>query len=150
GGPSPTVAPTPLSYPFYVLRRNGQEERHWLRADTNYPIDIAASRLIGQNARARVDQALSGLIWRTESDLCDVTQNRGVCTAATAAIVPPAPAPPPDATTPTPTPTPTPASAAGPSPSPAPTPPPSSPPSDPTASPPVTEGSVTTTELTAT
>ncbi len=84
GGASATVAPTPLSFPFYVLERNGQEERHWLGIDTGYAIDISASRLIGQNARVHPTRTLDGLTWRAESGLCDVTANRGVCTAASA------------------------------------------------------------------
>jgi putative cell wall-binding protein len=82
GGISATVAPTPLSFPFYVLERAGREERHWLRADTGYAIDISASRLLGQNARLRVDQPSSGLNWLGQSGLCDVTANRGSCAPA--------------------------------------------------------------------
>ena len=50
-GGSTTVAPTPLSHPFYVVDRGATEERHWLRADTGYAIDIRASRHIGRDAR---------------------------------------------------------------------------------------------------
>ncbi len=79
GGSGPTVAPTPLSYPFYVVDRGSTEERHWLRADTGYAIDIRATRTIGQNARPRSGLPSSGLTWSTTSGLCDVTAVRGTC-----------------------------------------------------------------------
>ncbi len=74
-----TVAPTPLSFPFYVFEHNGREERHWLRADTGYSIDISASRLLDTNARPRPGQVNSGLRWSAVSTLCDLTTNRGAC-----------------------------------------------------------------------
>lgn len=80
GGSGPTVAPTPLSRPFYVVDRGATEERHWLRADTGYAIDIRASRTIGKNARPRSDQVGSGLTWSATSGLCDLTEVRGTCT----------------------------------------------------------------------
>lgn len=79
GGGSPTVAPAPLSEAFYVLERNGREERHWLRADTGYGIDISASRQIGKNDRPRSNQSGSGLTWVRSSGLCDLTTARGNC-----------------------------------------------------------------------
>lgn len=79
GGSGPTVAPAPLSRPFYVLDRGSTEERHWLREDTGYAIDIRASRSIGKNARPRSNQAGSGLTWSSSSTLCDVTTGRGMC-----------------------------------------------------------------------
>ncbi|WP_426572341.1 FG-GAP repeat domain-containing protein [Aquihabitans sp. McL0605] len=79
GGGSPTVAPAPLSKPFYVLERNGREERHWLAVDTGYDIDISASREIGKNDRPRSNQAGSGLTWVASSGLCDVSTGRGAC-----------------------------------------------------------------------
>ena len=69
----PTVAPAPLSKPFYVLDRGITEERHWLRVDTGYAIDIKAVRTIGKNARPRSTQAGSGLTWSSSSALCDLT-----------------------------------------------------------------------------
>ncbi|MFL6205013.1 MAG: FG-GAP repeat domain-containing protein [Acidimicrobiales bacterium] len=75
----PTRPPAPLSRPFYVIDRGATEERHWLRADTGYDIDISASRQIGKNARPRSTQAGSGLTWRSTSGLCDRTAGRGVC-----------------------------------------------------------------------
>ena len=83
-GPTPnstnaTAAPTPLSSPFYVLKHSGREERHWMRADTGYDIDISASRLLNANARPRPDQIGSGLRWSPNSTLCDLTANRGAC-----------------------------------------------------------------------
>jgi hypothetical protein len=79
GKGDPTVPPAPLSRPFYVLDRGATEERHWLRADTGYDIDISASRTIGKNARPRANQAGSGLTWTGSSSLCDVTMGRGAC-----------------------------------------------------------------------
>ena len=79
GGSGPTVAPAPLSKPFYIVDRGATEERHWLRADTGYGIDISAVRQIGKNARPRSDQTGSGLEWRNSSGLCDLTTGRGSC-----------------------------------------------------------------------
>lgn len=81
GGPDWRTRPTPLSHPFYVLERNGQEERHWIRADTGYAVDISARRLLGRNARPRsgTANAGSGLTWSRSSDLCDLTTGRGRC-----------------------------------------------------------------------
>jgi hypothetical protein len=78
-GGSPTVAPTPLAEAFYVLERNGREERHFLAVDTGYAIDISASRQLGKNARPRSGQAGSGLTWTSGSGLCDLTTGRGAC-----------------------------------------------------------------------
>jgi hypothetical protein len=82
GSPGPTVAPTPLSLPFYVLAQNGREERHWLGIDTGYPMDISASRALGGNARIIPNRPTSGLTWVGASGLCDLTTNRGACTPA--------------------------------------------------------------------
>ncbi|MEQ1786856.1 MAG: VCBS repeat-containing protein [Acidimicrobiales bacterium] len=79
-GGSATVAPTPLSEAFYVIDRGTTEERHWLRADTGYSIDIRASRTIGRDARPRSSQVGSGLTWSSGSGLCDLTATRGACT----------------------------------------------------------------------
>lgn len=84
GGPSATVAPTPLSHPFYVVERDGYEERHWLQADTGFDIDISGRRLLGRNARPRPSQPGSGIDWLRSTDLCDATAQRGAC-------LPPAP-----------------------------------------------------------
>ena len=86
-GGSPTVRPTPLSHPFYVIDRGATEERHWIRADTGYGIDIKASRQIGKNARPRSNQAGSGLTWDDTSGLCDLTADRGDCGSVTPAGV---------------------------------------------------------------
>ena len=79
GGSGPTVAPAPLSHPFYVLDRGATEERHWMRADTGYSTDIRATRAIGKNARPRSNQSGSGLTWASTSGLCDITTGRGAC-----------------------------------------------------------------------
>jgi hypothetical protein len=78
-GGSPTAVPTPISLPFYVVDRGATEERHWLRVDTGYGIDIRATRTIGRDARPRSTQAGSGLAWSSSSSLCDATANRGSC-----------------------------------------------------------------------
>lgn len=65
-----------LAAPFYVLDRGTTEERHWLRADTGYGIDISGSRLIGKNERPRSTQSGSGVTWRSSSGLCDLTTGR--------------------------------------------------------------------------
>ena len=79
GNGSPITKPAPLSKPFYVVKRNGNEERHWLRVDTGYDTDISAVRQLGKNARVRSNQAGSGLAWAKTSGLCDVTAKRGAC-----------------------------------------------------------------------
>jgi hypothetical protein len=79
GGSGPTVAPAPLSHPFYVVDRGTTEERHWLKVDTGYGIDIRAVRTIGKNARPRSNQTGSGLTWSSSSGLCDLTAARGLC-----------------------------------------------------------------------
>src|SRR5215471_17654052 len=84
----------PLPAPFYVVKRNGYEERHWLARDTGYGIDITARRLLGQNARPRDGQPQSGLQWDATSDLCDLSRPGMVCgpkatTAASPRVSPP-------------------------------------------------------------
>lgn len=81
----------PLTAPFYVVVRNGYEERHWMAEDTGYPVDISARRQLGANARPRDGQPGSGLAWAESSDLCDTTRPEMGC-----APPPPAPAPAPD------------------------------------------------------
>ena len=83
-GGSPTSTPTPLAEAFYVVDRGATEERHWLRADTGYGIDISGTRKIGTNERPRSNQAGSGVTWRSSSGLCDLTTGHGAC-------LPPAP-----------------------------------------------------------
>jgi hypothetical protein len=61
----------PLTAPFYVVKRNGYEERHWLAADTGYGVDISARRVIGVNARPMDAEPGSGLEWFWGTDLCD-------------------------------------------------------------------------------
>jgi hypothetical protein len=78
-GGSPTSTPTPLALPFYVLDRGATEERHWMKQDTGYSIDIRASRNIGKDARPRSTQSGSGLTWTSSSQLCDITTGRGNC-----------------------------------------------------------------------
>ena len=90
GRGSPTVAPAPLSKPFYVVKRGGREERHWLRADSGYGIDISGTRQLGRNERPRSNQAGSGVTWASSSGLCDLTTGRGDCGPTT----PPPPPPP--------------------------------------------------------
>jgi hypothetical protein len=76
---SPPPTPTPISLPFYVVDRGATEERHWMRVDTGYDIDIRASRNIGRDARPRSTQTGSGLTWNSSSTLCDITAGRGAC-----------------------------------------------------------------------
>ena len=85
GGPDWRTRPTPLAAPFYVVKRNGYEERHWLRADTGYGVDIHARRQLGKNARPRSGTANvgSGLTWARSTTLCDLTANRGNCGTTT-------------------------------------------------------------------
>ena len=78
-GGTNTIAPTPMSLPFYVVDRGTTEERHWLGVDTGYAIDISASRTIGVDARPRSTQAGSGLAWSTTSGLCDLATGHGGC-----------------------------------------------------------------------
>lgn len=90
GEPGPTTYPAPLSHPFYVVKRNGHEERHWLRDDTGYPVDISARRQLGKNARPRngtiPNEVGSGLAWSRSSDLCDITTGRGACVGGEAFV----------------------------------------------------------------
>jgi hypothetical protein len=81
GGPDWSTRPTPLALPFYVIKRNGYEERHWLKADTGYAVDISGKRLLGKNERPRSGTVNvgSGITWSRTSTLCDVTASRGNC-----------------------------------------------------------------------
>ena len=78
-GGSNTVAPTPLSAPFYVVKRDAYEERYWLRDHSGYASDIRGRRQIGGNARPRSGQPLSGVEWTSGEGLCDVTLLIGRC-----------------------------------------------------------------------
>ncbi|MGI8416554.1 MAG: FG-GAP-like repeat-containing protein [Nakamurella sp.] len=78
-GGSPTVAPTPIAAPFYVIKRNGLEQRYWLKADTGYVTDISGTRVLGKNARPRSSQSGSGITWTNAGGFCDVTAYRGDC-----------------------------------------------------------------------
>jgi hypothetical protein len=64
----------PLTAPFYVLERDGYEERHWMSEDTGYPFDLVARRRIGQNARPMDGQPQSGLQWFRGTRLCDTAR----------------------------------------------------------------------------
>jgi hypothetical protein len=76
----------PLPAPFYVVKRGGFEERHWLRQDTGYAVDISGRRLLGQNARPRDGQPQSGVQWSATSGLCDTARPKLVtCVKAAAA-----------------------------------------------------------------
>lgn len=81
----------PLTAPFYVVKRDGYEERHWLARDTGYPINLTARRLIGNNARPMDGEPASGLEWFDSSGLCDENRPEVACPK------PPAPAPAPEA-----------------------------------------------------
>lgn len=91
GGGSPTEGEAPLTAPFYVVKRNGYEERHWKAVDTGYPVDISARRRIGQNARPRDGEPGSGLEWFASSDLCDTERPETGCPLAPPAAAAPAP-----------------------------------------------------------
>jgi len=69
----------PLTAPFYVLKRKGYEERHWLSEDTGYRIDVRARRRLGQNARPMDGQPASGLQWIEGTDLCDTARPEMGC-----------------------------------------------------------------------
>jgi hypothetical protein len=82
----------PLTAPFYVIVRNGYEERHWMAQDTGYSVNISARRVIGQNSRPRDGEPQSGLEWWKSSDLCDTSRPEMGC-APKPEPKPPAPRP---------------------------------------------------------
>jgi hypothetical protein len=82
----------PLTAPFYVVKRNGYEERHWLAADTGYETNISARRVIGYNARPVDAEPGSGLEWFAGSDLCDVDRPELGCPLPPPPAAEPAPA----------------------------------------------------------
>lgn len=79
GGGAVGTDMAPLTTPFYVVERNGFEERHWLSEDTGYRIDIRARRRLGQNARPVDGEPGSGLKWVDSSSLCDPTRPKMGC-----------------------------------------------------------------------
>ena len=83
----------PLPAPFYVVKRSGYEERHFMAVDTGYGVNLAGSRLLGMNARPRDGQPGSGVAWSLNAtDLCDTARPEMGCTPP-----PPPPAPEPEA-----------------------------------------------------
>jgi hypothetical protein len=83
----------PLPAPFYVVKRNGYEERHFMAVDTGYGVNLAGGRLLGMNARPRDGQPGSGVAWSLNAtDLCDTARPEMGCTPP-----PPPPAPEPEA-----------------------------------------------------
>jgi hypothetical protein len=82
----------PLTAPFYVVERDGYEERHWMAEDTGYDSDISARRRLGENDRPRDGEPQSGLAWYKASNICDPTRPEMGCTPPKPK---PAPAPPP-------------------------------------------------------
>jgi hypothetical protein len=84
----------PLTAPLYVVARgDGSEERYWMSVDTGYPVNIAAKRVLGQNARPRDGQPASGLTWWQGADLCDTARPEMGCTPPPPPPPPPAPEP---------------------------------------------------------
>ncbi|HEU0170297.1 MAG TPA: hypothetical protein VFR26_02575 [Acidimicrobiales bacterium] len=81
----------PLTAPFYVVKRNGYEERHWLASDTGYDTNISARRPIGLNARPMDAEPGSGLEWFAGSDLCDADRPELGCPIAAPAAQAPEP-----------------------------------------------------------
>jgi hypothetical protein len=82
----------PLSAPFYVVKRDGFEERDWLAEDTGYRVDLAARRRLGNNARPMDGQPGSGLQWFDAPALCDPARPEMGCSPPPASK-PPAPEP---------------------------------------------------------
>ncbi|MGH9191995.1 MAG: hypothetical protein ACRDZ0_05930 [Acidimicrobiales bacterium] len=80
GGGAAAAGMAPLSAPFYVVKRGGFEERHWLAEDTGYRVDLAARRRLGYNARPMDGQPGSGLQWFDTSALCDPARPEMGCT----------------------------------------------------------------------
>jgi hypothetical protein len=78
-GGAPGSGQAPLTAPFYIIKRDGYEERHWLAPDTGYPANLRARRLLGANARPRDGQPESGLEWFEWSDLCDTARAETGC-----------------------------------------------------------------------
>lgn len=68
----PTAGPAPITAPFYVYSNSGYEVRHWLSDHTGYGIDIKAWLPLTKDSR-------SSLVWRSGSELCDLTLRVGDC-----------------------------------------------------------------------
>ncbi|WP_029138193.1 FG-GAP repeat domain-containing protein [Nakamurella lactea] len=80
GAPNRTTSPvTPISTPFYVIKRNGLEQRYWLAEDSGYARDVTGTRVLGKNARPKDNQSGSGVTWSYGTGLCDVNLVRGAC-----------------------------------------------------------------------
>jgi FG-GAP-like repeat len=69
---APGFSPNPLSSPFYVIRDGTAERRYWLREDTGYSIDIAASATVGSDPRTTI-------AWASGNRMCDLSALRGAC-----------------------------------------------------------------------
>jgi hypothetical protein len=87
-GGAPGSGEAPLPAPFYVVKRDGFEERHFMSRDTGYPLNLSGRRQLGLNARPRDGQPGSGVQWFDGSDLCDTAHPEMGC-----APPPPPPAP---------------------------------------------------------
>ena len=101
----------PLPAPFYVVKVDGFEVRHFMALDTGYPVNLAARRILGANARPRDGEPESGLVWNESSDLCDTSRPEMGCAPSPSPAPEPAPAatdavPPEPAPEPAPAPTP--------------------------------------------
>ncbi len=90
-GGRPGSGEAPLPAPFYVVKRDGFEERHFMAIDTGYPVNLSGRRRLGLNARPRDGQPGSGIEWFDSSDLCDTARPEMGCTPPPPP--PPAPAP---------------------------------------------------------
>lgn len=96
GSPAGTSSIAPLSHPFDVVEVGNREWRLWSSSDTGYGVDIAASRPLGANARAKPDPDLpcarvSPLEWYVDGVRVDSVDRSG-CSGTS-------PAPPFDQTT---------------------------------------------------
>ncbi|HEY7069753.1 MAG TPA: hypothetical protein VH479_06570 [Acidimicrobiales bacterium] len=83
----------PLPAPFYVVKQDGFEVRHFMAIDTGYPVNLSGRRQLGLNARPRDGQPGSGIVWLGTSDLCDTSRPEMGCAPPPP---PPAPAPAPE------------------------------------------------------
>jgi len=54
---------SPISLSFISFVRDGREERHWLKENTKYTIDVNANRTLGNNAR-------TSLTWYSVRSIC--------------------------------------------------------------------------------
>jgi len=78
-GGAPGSGEAPLPAPFYVIERDGFEERHFMSIDTGYPQNLAGRRQLGLNARPRDGQPGSGIQWYDASDVCDTARPEMGC-----------------------------------------------------------------------